>query len=117
MPLEQITVIFGMLFLLVGGLMMAQRIRRGRQLCEEFARRLPVEYKVHKAPRPAFFYTTRSAAYSAFVLQRKFEQLSDPRLAAQFEEVRRQEVQTLIFVFGGCAALVVVWLWMDIGIN
>jgi hypothetical protein len=117
MPLEQLTVVLSMVFLAAGGLMMAQRIRRGRELCDEFQRRLPAEYRAFEEPRPAFFYTTRSAAYSAFVLQRKFLQLPDPQLVAQFEEVRRQEVQTLIFVFGGCAALVVVWLWLDIGVN
>ena len=117
MPLDQLTVVLGMLFLAVGGLMMTQRIRRGRELCEEFARRLPEEYRAHRSPRPAFFYTARSAAYSAFVLQRKFLQLPDERLVARFEEIRRQEIKTLLVVFGGCAALLLVWLWMDIGVN
>jgi hypothetical protein len=114
MPLEKVTVVFGMVFLAVGALLMAQRIYRGRRLCEEFERRLPTEYRAHREPRPAFFYTARSAAYSAFVLQRKFRQLSDPRLVRQFEEVRKEEVNTLVFVFGGFAALGVAFFWMKI---
>jgi hypothetical protein len=114
MPLEQFTVLLGLLFLAVGGLMMARRIRRGRELCEEFARRLPAEYQACKEPRPAFFYTSRSAAYSAFVLQRKFLRLPDERLVAQFEEIRRQEIKTLVFVFGGCTLLSLMWFWLGI---
>ena len=114
MPLEQLTVIFGMAFLAAGGMLMTLRIRRGRLLCDEFARRLPSEYRAHQEPRPAFFYNARSATYSAFVLQRKFLELSDKDLVARFEDMRRQEVQTLLFVFGGCAVLGVAFLWMEV---
>ena len=112
MPLEQFTVLLGLVFLVVGGVMMVRRIRRGKQLCEEFARRLPTEYRAHNEPRPAFFYTSRSAAYSAFVLQRKFLQLPDHELVTRFEEIRRQEISTLAIVFGGCVLMTLTWLWM-----
>jgi hypothetical protein len=114
MVLEEITVIFGLLFLVVGGLLMARRISRGRELCDEFARRLPTEYRDHKRPRPAFFYNARSAAYSAFVLQCKFRQLPDPDLVAQFEAVRMQEIKTLTFAFFGFAALGLAYVWIEI---
>lgn len=114
MTLEEFTVIFGMLFLAAGGLLMARRIYLGRALCDEFERRLPTEYLAHKEPRPAFFYSARSAAYSAFVLQCKFRQLSDPYLVARFEAVRTQEIRTLTFVFCGFAALGLAYLWMEI---
>lgn len=112
MTVEEITVIFGLAFLLTGSLMMARRIVRGRRLCEEFARRLPAEYREHREPKPAFFYTARSAAYSAFVLQSRYRQLPDPWLVSRFEEMRRQEMLTLGFMFGGSALLALVWLWI-----
>ena len=114
MPIEQLTVIFGFAFLLVAGVLMVRQIIRGRQLCEQFARRLPREYAAYDEPKPAFFYTARSAAYSAFVLQRKFLKLSDQRLIAQFEAMRKQEIQTLVFVFVGFTVLGLAWFWMEV---
>ena len=111
---EELIVICGLLFLAVGGLLMALRISRGRELCDEFARRLPEQYRAHKQPRPAFFYTARSAAYSAFVLQCRFRQLPDPDLVSQFEAVRAQEIKTLTFAFAGFAALGLAYVWIEV---
>jgi hypothetical protein len=114
MTIEKLTVLFGLFFLVSASFLMIRQIFRGRQLCEQFARRLPDEYLAHDEPRPAFFYSSRSAAYSAFVLQRKFEQLSDRRLVVQFEEVRRREVQTLVYLFVGFAVLGLAWFWIEV---
>ena len=114
MRAEHFTVIFGMLFLAVASLRMILGILRGRSLCEQFARRLPAEYAHHNEPRPAFFYTARSASYSEFVLQRKFLALPDPALVKQFELRRREEIQNFMFMAGGFAILGLAWLWIEV---
>lgn len=114
MTIEKLTVLFGMFFLASASLLMIRQIYRGRELCDTFSRRLPDEYRAHKEPRPAFFYSPRSAAYSAFLLQRKYEQLPDRRLVVEFEQIRRREVQTLIYLGFGFAVLGLAWIWIEV---
>lgn len=111
---EHVVAITGLAFFLVGALLLVRSVVRGRSACREFARLLPAEYADHNSPMPGFTLNQRNNAYSIFIFQRKYEQLSQRRLAQLFAELYRQDVRLLLFIFLGFSALGVAWLWFEV---
>ena len=93
--------------------MLVFSVRRGRALCEELARRLPEQYAELGEPRPGFFDSPRRSRYFRFVLQRGYEELTDPYLVERFELQRRSEVRQLIFLLVGFATLGAAAVWYE----
>ncbi|MEP5763376.1 MAG: hypothetical protein ABJ308_02230 [Halieaceae bacterium] len=114
MPAEHMVAIAGLGFLLLAGAQMARAVFRGRALCERFASQHPEEYAAHESPRPSFLYSQRRMAYFNFVMQRRFQQLSDPQLVRSFEELRRVEMRDMIFLLVGFGVLGLAWVWIEV---
>jgi hypothetical protein len=111
-PAEHAVAAAALAYFVVGFLWLALSVRRGRELCEELARRLPEAYAEAGEPRPGFFDHPRRGAYLRFVHQRKYALLPDPHLVAEFSALRRWEVRHLVFLLAGFAVfgLAAVWL-------
>lgn len=111
---EHVVAITGSAFFLVGAVLLVRSVLAGRRACHEFARLLPAEYAAHNSPMPGFTLSSRNNAYSIFIFQRKYEQLSQRRLVQRFAELHRQDVTLLVFIFAGFSALGVAWLWFEV---
>lgn len=77
-------------------LLMGRSIRRGRDLAESLAARHPDTYEALGRPRPGYFQSVRRDRFAQFVARREFENLSDPPLAAEFEDYRTDEARLLL---------------------
>lgn len=104
-PARDLVVVAFLVFLGVGGVLLASSVRRGRTLCDELARRHPAEYERLGRPRPGYFDSARRNAYLRFVLQRGFAALEDPVLVEAFARLRRSELRQLVFLLAGFGAL------------
>ena len=111
---EHVVAITGLAFVLAGAVLLVRSVLQGREACREFARLLPAEYVDHNSPMPGFTLSPRNNAYSIFIFQRKYEQLSQHRLVQRFGELYRQDVRLLLFIFLGFGALGVAWLWFEV---
>ena len=100
-------------FLAIGGVWLAWSVHQGRVLCRELAKRFPSVYEEMGKPYPGFFYGLRRNAYMQFVMQRKFAELDDPRLVAEFESLRISEMRQLIFVIAGISTLGAAAIWYN----
>lgn len=100
-------------FLVIGGGLLATSVRRGRDLCDELARRLPERYEELGLPLPALFDTSRWSAYTLLVMQRRYANLDDPFLVEQFDALRKFEVAQLVFVLAGFGALGLAAIWYE----
>ena len=114
LPPEHVVAITGSAFILVAAVLLVRSVLRGREACREFARLLPAEYDDHNSPLPGFTLGPRNNAYSVFIFQRKFEQLSQRRLVEGFRELHRQDVRLLALIFAGFGALGIAWLWFEV---
>jgi len=110
---EHAVAVAGSVFLVIGGILMVQSVRRGRELCRLFAERLPELYAETGAPRPGYFDSLRRTAYFQFVMQKQFTELPDPHLAEEFSKLRRQEVRHLTFLIFGFTVLGAAFLWLN----
>ena len=113
MPPTHAIALGGLLFLLAGGVQLLYSIQRGRRLCKRFAQRHPQEYAAHNSPWPGLFNSPRRIAYYEFVLQKKFEQLTDRQLTRDFEDMRKREVRELVFILSGFGALGIAYVWIE----
>lgn len=111
---EHVVAITGSAFFLVGAVLLVRSVVQGRAACREFARLLPTEYADHRSPMPGFSLSARNNAYSIFIFQRKYQQLSQRWLVQRFAELHRQDVTLLVFIFAGFGALGVAWLWFEV---
>lgn len=111
---QHVVAITGSAFFLVGAVLLVRSVLRGRKVCQEFARLLPAEYANHNSPLPGFTLSPRNNAYSIFIFQRKFEQLSQRRLVQRFAELHREDVRLMVFIFAGFGALGVAWVWFEV---
>lgn len=102
----------GLCFLVIGGLLLAVSVYRGRKLCRVLAERMPLKYAELGSPLPGYFHSARRAAYFQFIMRRKFEELGDPQLAESFSRLHRFEVRQLVFLTLGFGALGVAYLWL-----
>jgi hypothetical protein len=102
----------GLAFLVVGGLMLASTVWRGRRLCRLLSERLPEQYAELGSPRPGFFLSNRRTAYFQFVMQKQFEALGDPVLLESFRKQYKAEVRELVFLLAGFAALGAAMVWL-----
>lgn len=100
-------------FLGVGGALLTLSVRRGRALCGELERRLPLQYEELGMPCPGFFDSPRRNAYMRFIMQSEFERLGDPYVVEQFTDLRRSEIRQLIFVLVGFGALGAAAVWFE----
>lgn len=112
MQAEHAIGVAGAAFFMVGGLLLLGSVRRGRALCRLFAERLPAVYAQVGSPRPGYFDSSRRHAYFRFIMQRGFEDLSDPLLFQEFSRLRRSELRKLLFLLTGFAGLGVVFVWL-----
>ncbi len=89
--------------------LMARSIRRGRELAEALAARHPATYEALGRPRPGYLESVRRTRFSQFVGRRKFQNLADGALSAQFEAYRRSEAHLVLFILssGAVVALLV----------
>ena len=110
---EHWVALFGLLFLVAGGLHVTASVMRGRTLCERFSRRHPEEYQACKSPWPGYFYSERRMAYAEFIMQKKFEQLTDRRLARDFQSLHVRETRELILILAGFGAVGVAYIWFE----
>jgi hypothetical protein len=101
----------GAAYFIVCGFMLIDSVRRGRELCRLFAKRLPDTYAEMGSPRPDYIDSPRRHAYFRFVMQRRFEDLDDPVLIQEFCQLRRSERRKLVFLLGGFAAFGLASLW------
>lgn len=97
---------------MIGGLLLAISVYRGRKLCRVLAERMPLKYAELGSPLPGYFHSARRAAYFQFIMRRKFEGLEDLQLAESFSHLHRFEVRQLIFLAIGFGALGVAYLWL-----
>lgn len=111
---EHVVAITGSAFILVGAVLLVRSVLKGREVCREFACALPEEYAAHNAPMPGFTLGPRNNAYSVFIFQRRFEQLSRHGLVERFRELHREDVRLLAFIFAGFGALGIAWLWLEV---
>ncbi len=114
LPPQHVVAITGSAFIVVAAVLLLQSVFRGREACRDFARLLPEEYAGHNSPMPGFTLGPRNNAYSVFIFQRKFEQLSERRLVERFRELHRQDVRLLTLIFAGFGALGVAWVWLEV---
>lgn len=105
MPIQGFIVIAFLTFLAVFASMLVGSVRRGRELCDELARRLPDAYGAFGRPRPGFFDSPRRNAYMRFVMQRQYEDLPDPALVEAFAALRRAEMRQLGLMLAGFGVL------------
>ena len=101
-------------FLSVCGTLMALSVRRGRELCDELALRLPEHYVELGRPRPGFFESPRRQAYLRFVLQRQYATLADPWLVDRFDALRRSEMRQLGLLLAGLLGLGAAAVWYEL---
>ena len=113
MPNEHKVAIAGLVFLLIGGLMLVASVRRGRELCRLLAQRLPEEYVTLGSPQPGYFDSPRRQAYFRFIMQRRFTELSDPHLVAEFTKLHRTEMRQLIVLLAGFGGLGIALVWLN----
>ena len=114
LPPEHVVAIIGTAFIVVGAVLLIRSVLRGREACREFAQLLPEEYAAHNSPMPGYTLGPRNNAYSIFIFQRRFEQLSRRSLAERFRELYREDVRLLVFIFAGFGALGIAWLWLEV---
>ena len=89
---EHAVAVAGLGFLLIAGLLLAGSVHRGRQVCKLLAERMPQKYVDLGSPLPGYFYSVRRDAYFRFIMQRKFEDLTDPH---SIMTARDRSVRTL----------------------
>ena len=109
---EHAVAVGGLCFIVIGGLLLAASVYRGRKLCRLFAERMPQKYAELGSPLPGFFHSARRTAYFQFIMRRKFEGLGDPQLAESFSGLHRFEIRQLVFLAVGFGALGVAYLWL-----
>ena len=112
MPAEHAIGIAGGVFFAICAVLLVVSVRRGRDLCQRFAEHHPVEYAAAGEPRPGYFNSVRRQTYFRFVLQRGFEDLSDQGLVRDFSELRRFELQQLVFMVAGFSGFGAAFLWI-----
>ncbi len=95
---------------LVGAiLLLARLIRRGQELAAALATRHPETYEALGRPQPGYLHSVRRSRFAHFVARRKYENLCDPALSAQFEDYRKAEARLLLSLLAslGVVALLV----------
>ncbi len=96
MELEQVVALIALAWLFGALLLMSSSIRRGRELAKKLADRHPGVYEASGRPWPGYLYSVRRNRFAQFVARRRYEQLSDSALAAEFEAFRRHEARLVI---------------------
>jgi hypothetical protein len=113
-PVEHAVAIAGLVFMVVVFVLMSWTIRRGREVCREMAERLPDEYEAYGSPMPGYLAGPRRNAYMKFVMQRTYEELSDPHLPTEFAKLRDHEARQLWLMLAGFGVLGLAWVWLEL---
>lgn len=109
---ETIVAISALAFLIVGFFLQIYSVWRGRKLMRRFALEYPAIYEDAGEPWPVYFNTWRMQQYNTFIMQRRYQTVTDPTLLAAFEALRRMQMRFMIFLLGGFLVLggAVIWL-------
>lgn len=102
---QHATVTLALVWLIGSMLLMMRSIRRGRALAVELALRHPDVYEALGKPRPGYLDSARRDRFARFIARREYETLSDPVLAARFEDYRRAEARTIVAIFAAMVAV------------
>ena len=100
-------------FLLICFALVFLAMRHGRFVCDEFARRVPVQYEILGRPYPRLFQGLKYIEYLRFLSRRDYEQIPDPELVAAFSKLRQAEHRQLMFLLFGFAMLGAIALWYE----
>jgi hypothetical protein len=98
MQIEDVVAYIALAWLIIAMLFIARSIRRGQALADTLAMRHREKYKAWGEPRPGFLHHERRDRFARFVAQRKYLELGDSRLAAQFEAYRKDERRLMLVV-------------------
>jgi len=93
---------------LVGSVLaMLRSIRAGRDLAAILERQHPEVYEALGRPRPGVFASGSRLRFAQFVGKRRYQELADKTLAAQFDAYRRAEARlvVIILITGGIMVL------------
>ena len=95
MQIEKVLGLIVLGWLICAVLLMARLVRKGRKLTMVLATRYPETYESLGRPQPGFLQSTRRSQFTQFILHRRYNDLGDHALSAQFEDYHKAEVRLL----------------------